>query len=397
MNSLPRVKRTFSEDDIVFWEAATAIRNIERKKTLLERQMHILDVLSRGYFYYHPTSNSKSHSKESDNIASIQIKGKIENFTKGSQLYRRGTSISDYIRNDHIRPIILEKYSAFDLSASDYASDRPLTSCVINDSNILFLGSMGGEIIQWDMTTYEKCCSSIIGETKVVSLINFKKNGIFAACFDGSVYKQANSVGWSLWSVLDPRLNGLFYSDHTSLLASADSSGSFRLMDPESATTLQKTRAHNSGCYSIDFHPGGALLGTNGLDGDVKIWDLQCGQSILTIANHKCVSLSFRKSEHEILLGSDDGVLRNYDMRNLNYTNEKPIHNSNIMKIVDTGDALVLSSYDGKLSILNHNDLSAIKYLEGHQGRVSSCCYSTQIESIISCGFDKSWKVWSKI
>lgn len=374
------------------------ISNEERKRSSLERQMGILDRLSRGFFYLKKVRPNTNAASEFFVPKELNVfKNSLETFSKKSFHLRQTNYIEESINNIAKNTILSERYTSFELSGSEYASDRPLTTCTVNSFNNLFLGNIGGDVSCWDMSTFKKFGSSNISKTKIVSILNVNDSCNFAACFDGMVYRQSNLSEWTLWSKLDARLNGVFFNKRIPYLASSDSSGSFRILDLESAITIQKKNAHDSGCYAIDFHVDGALMGTTGMEGDSKIWDLRCGECIFSVKRHKNVSIHFRPSGYEILFGSIDGALRNYDMRNLQFVNEQSIHTSNITKIVNTGDALILSSLDGRLSIVNHQDLSVIKYLEGHEGRISACCYSLHSDSIFSCGYDKTWKVWNKI
>ena len=390
----PKLKRNFSNADICNWEKILGCIPKE-KNSYLERQMYIIEKLSRGYFFaQNNTAKSICQNGVSENLnISREV---LKQVSKNCYAEKASLCSSGILESVQQKAFTLAKYSSFELLGSDYASERPLSSCSVSDYNI-FLGSIGGEVSIWNLKSYERISASQLAQAKIVSCINVLGNITLAASFDGSIHARLHDTDWQVWDRTEQRLNGIYLNPCTPILASTESSGSFSLLDIQQKKTISKTVAHSSGCYYANFHSDGALLGTTSLSGDIKIWDTRCLESIISLDHCNAVSLLFRKSGYEFLYGGSDGILRNFDLRNIIHTGEQCLHTSNIVNIVDTDDALILASHDGRVSIINRLNLSVVKYLEGHNGKVSSCCYSRQTDGLISCGFDKTWKYWNKL
>lgn len=60
-----------------------------------------------------------------------------------------------------------------------------------------------------------------------------------------------------------------------------------------------------------------------------------------------------------------------------------------------SGEFLLSSSYDGSVRAWSARDWSLLATIAGHEGRVSCVDVGVDEASFVTCGFDRTFKVWA--
>ena len=58
------------------------------------------------------------------------------------------------------------------------------------------------------------------------------------------------------------------------------------------------------------------------------------------------------------------------------------------------GSFLLTAGYDAKINLWNARDFSLLKTLEGHEGKIMDIDISKDEKRLLSCSYDKTWKIW---
>ncbi|GAX17105.1 U4/U6 small nuclear ribonucleoprotein PRP4 [Fistulifera solaris] len=172
----------------------------------------------------------------------------------------------------------------------------------------------------------------------------------------------------------------------------------WRLWDVETGKNILLQDGHWKECYGVGFHPDGSLCSTSDFSGVVHVWDLRTGKSIKHFMGHakRVLNTEFHPNGFQLATSGDDGTIKIWDLRKRKMTANIPAHSNLITntRFDATGEYMVSSSFDGTVCLWGARDWKMLNRLHGHDGKVSGADI-LEDHSIISCGFDKTLKLWS--
>jgi len=188
----------------------------------------------------------------------------------------------------------------------------------------------------------------------------------------------------------------------------------WRMWDVETTSELLLQDGHDRETYGIGIHPDGSLCGVTDFGGVVRLWDLRTGKSVLHFLGHakRVLCAEFHPNGIQLSTAGDDGTLRVWDLRKRSAYANIPAHSNLITQIKyltsgsDGGDnkglngeALVSSSFDGTIRIWSTRDWKMLTSLEGHEGKIAGVDFIQKQRmnqfSLVTCGFDKTLKLWT--
>jgi U4/U6 small nuclear ribonucleoprotein PRP4 len=183
--------------------------------------------------------------------------------------------------------------------------------------------------------------------------------------------------------------------------------------DTQNYSELLLQDGHCCEVYGIGFHPDGSLCATTDYAGIVQLWDLRTGKSIRHYIGHtkRILNAEFHPCNgYQLATAGDDGTIRIWDLRKQTKgcVVSIPAHSNLIssMKYDPVyGEYIISSSFDGMIKLWNTRNYKLIhQFRAGHEGKVSSVDLlyhhdNTTINnkpdiSFVSCGFDKTLKMW---
>lgn len=209
-------------------------------------------------------------------------------------------------------------------------------------------------------------------------------------------------------------------------IATASFDQTWKLWDINRMTrSLVEQEGHDKEVYAASFHPDGSLLATGGLDAIGRIWDLRSGRSIAVLQGHikGIYSMDWSPNGHHITSASGDCSVKIWDMRKvdtelfsipahtklvsdvrfLQCTTKSPLaveqtdENGNTPRVLNaSGSFLATSSYDGTVKLWSADNWVHVKTLRGHTDKVMSCEINRDGLFVVSCGWDRALRVWSK-
>jgi U4/U6 small nuclear ribonucleoprotein PRP4 len=183
----------------------------------------------------------------------------------------------------------------------------------------------------------------------------------------------------------------------------------WRLWDVETGAQLLLQEGHSRAVFCVAFQPDGALVGTAGLDALVRIWDCRTGKCVQAFPGHHrgVLSLAASADGYTFASGSADHTVRLWDCRK-----RKPLAvlaaHSNLVSAVAFGGAadvwphagswLLSASFDGSMRAWDTalQVGGALKAMRAHEGRVTDAALSADGRFIVSCSFDRTWKLWAR-
>lgn len=189
---------------------------------------------------------------------------------------------------------------------------------------------------------------------------------------------------------------------------------------------LVEQEGHDKEVCAASFHPDGSILATGGLDAIGRIWDLRSGRSIAVLQGHikGIYSMDWSPNGYHLASASGDCSVKIWDMRKteaelfsipahtklvsdvrfLQRIENSPLavaqtdETGNNPRVLDaSGSYLATSSFDGTVKLWSADNWVAVKTLRGHTDKVTSCDISRNGLYVVSCGWDRVMRVWSKL
>ncbi|CAH0488065.1 unnamed protein product [Peronospora farinosa] len=174
----------------------------------------------------------------------------------------------------------------------------------------------------------------------------------------------------------------------------------WRLWDVATAKELLLQEGHYKEVYAIAFQKDGALVATGDLNGNGRVWDLRSGKAILPLQGHskQILSMDFAANGVQIASGSDDRSVRIWDLRQQKCSYMIPAHNNLVSDVrfsPGSSELLLSASYDSSIKLWRTRDWKLMTTLRGHDGKVMSADFGPDEKHVVSCGFDRTFKLWA--
>lgn len=216
-----------------------------------------------------------------------------------------------------------------------------------------------------------------------------------------------------------------------SYLASASFDTTWRLWDVGTSTELLLQEGHSREVYAVSFNTDGSLLATAGLDSMGRIWDVRSGRTVMILDGHSrdVYALDWSHDGHRVLSGSGDGFVKCWDLRNVAQAAsvgankggvtdlrwfkgrdalDPPTTTTTTTTTMTMGDSglggeaqpktsgtfFVSGGFDKNVQLFSADDWALARTLSGHSGNVLGVDVDVQGKYVVSCGRDRTVKLW---
>jgi len=268
------------------------------------------------------------------------------------------------------------------------------------DSRFLASASDDKLIRLWDVQSGKALPTALQGHHNYVYSLAFspKGNMIVSGSYDEAVFLwdvRTARLMRSLPAHSDPVAGVDFVRDGT-LIASCSSDGLIRIWDTGTGQCL-KTLVHedNAAVTSVRFSPNGNFLVAATLDSCVRLWDYVEGRVVKTYQGHMNTKFSVNTA-----FGT--------------YSDEErppsPTHNDQNQSTpsADEEDGpeerqksewafIACPSEDGSIYLWDVSSKEILQVLQGHDGVVLSVDVGLNDQTIVTCGMDKTVRVWKRV
>ncbi|KAI9723392.1 MAG: hypothetical protein M1812_001276 [Candelaria pacifica] len=155
---------------------------------------------------------------------------------------------------------------------------------------------------------------------------------------------------------------------------------------------LQKTLlGHVMGVWAMV--PWGDILVSGGCDRDVRVWNMDTGQSIHTLRGHTSTVRCLKMSDaNTAISGSRDTTLRVWDITTGVCKNILVGHSASVRCLEIHGDIVVSGSYDTSARIWSISDGKCLKILSGHYSQIYAIAFDGK--KIATGSLDTSVRIW---
>jgi WD40 repeat protein len=187
------------------------------------------------------------------------------------------------------------------------------------------------------------------------------------------------------------------YSPDGQILAASDSSGEIRLWDVRDGQSLLTCSGHTNWVRAIKFSPDGQYLASTSDDHTLKIWDLQEGICLQTIGEGiHSLGFSFSPDGRYLASGSTSNIIYYWDLQTGTCVREFVGHQdwSIDVKFHPQGDQLISGSADRTVRIWDIYSGQCRLILNGHKNWVTTIDCSYDGQKILSGSLDGTLRLW---
>lgn len=299
--------------------------------------------------------------------------------------------------------------------SSEIGEIRALSSCAFQPTerpSLVATGSWSGRCKIWEMSSLKEQ-TVLEGHTDMVTDLSFHPHSgtsqspqalNLATCSADHTIKLWSMESSQPLTTLEghPRkVSKVAFHPSGEFLASSSFDHTWRLWSVEKGENLLIQEGHAHPVTSIAFHQDGSLLVSAGTDHIARIWDLRSGRSIMTLKGHikPVFATAFSPNGYHMATGSGDHAIRVWDLRKRRCIHTIPAHSKLVSSLCyqpGAGNFLVSASFDRTCKVWDASDFTPLRTLAGHEEKVMSVDVSRDSSTILSSGYDRTWKLWSE-
>jgi WD40 repeat protein len=149
---------------------------------------------------------------------------------------------------------------------------------------------------------------------------------------------------------------------------------------------------------SVTFSPDGQTVLSGSQDGMLRLWDVASSRLLKTLMGHSdgVMSVAFSPDGRSALSGSDDDTLKLWDVASGRLRRTFEGHQRGVESVAFSPDgrSLLSGSADDKLKLWDAASGRLLKTLTGHGDIVRSVAFSPDGRSVLSASDDRTLKLW---
>lgn len=171
-----------------------------------------------------------------------------------------------------------------------------------------------------------------------------------------------------------------------------------KLWNIETGNVLKTLSEHRDVVRSLVLTPDGKTLISGSGDRTIKIWDLQTSQAIQTIEQGTPIwGLALSPDGKTLFSGGDDGILRAWRFPSGERLQAIPAHQQQIFSIAVSpdGKTVATASHDQTIKVWDAQTGVLIRTMTGHRDAVRALAFSPDGKTIASASWDKTVKLWN--
>ncbi|HEX6552951.1 MAG TPA: NB-ARC domain-containing protein [Ktedonobacteraceae bacterium] len=216
------------------------------------------------------------------------------------------------------------------------------------------------------------------------------------------VWREAGQILHLAWQAYTDETYGLAFSQDERMLASGGLDGSVKLWDVETGTLLW-SGWQTQGTTWLAFAPDGSLLASGGHEGTVRLWDAKLGTALQELPHPGTVfSLAWSPDGHLLASGDVAGTIRLWEIgpsRPATCVEILAGHSSWVtgLAFAPDGNRLASASFDGTVKLWELGEAGRLRVgqtLVGHTGGVASVAWSPDGAMLASGSFDHTIRLW---
>jgi WD40 repeat protein len=270
--------------------------------------------------------------------------------------------------------------------------------------------SRDGTVRVWDTATRQELLT-LRGHTSTVWRVVFSPDSkrLVSASWDATVKVWDPETGQELLTLPGNAkpVSEVCFSPSGKRLATASGGwdaqrkyhqGEVKVWDAETGQELLTMQGNNGGLLSVSWSADGKRLAGAGYDKAVKVWDAETGQELLVLGGHtaRVWSIAFSPDGKRLASAGDDSTVMVWDVERGQEVLALKRHTNSVVSVSWSPDGKRLASagWDQTVQVWDaetgHEDLA----LGGHGGTVSCVSWSADGKRLATADYDKTVRIW---
>uniref|UniRef100_A0A671K9V0 Dynein assembly factor with WD repeat domains 1 n=1 Tax=Sinocyclocheilus anshuiensis TaxID=1608454 RepID=A0A671K9V0_9TELE len=194
------------------------------------------------------------------------------------------------------------------------------------------------------------------------------------------------------------RMVCLAFNPQSTLVATGSMDTMAKLWDVESGKEMSTLAGHFAEIISLSFNTTGDRLVTGSFDHTAILWDVSTGSKVHVLTGHRgeisCVQFNWDCSL--IVTASLDKTCKVWDADSGQCLATLLGHNDEVLDVCFnyTGQLIATASADGTSRVFSTETFQCLCQLEGHKGEISKVCFNPQGSRVLTASVDKAARVW---
>ena len=305
------------------------------------------------------------------------------------------TTVKDYVRESQIRLILAP---IADQLRTTYQTSKALEEKIqaildrLRDDSTPVSGYGGGNLInlcrhlQLDLTGYD-FSHLTIWQADLQQVNLHRVNFTYA------------NLAKSSFTQIFGGLPAVEFSPEGERLAAGDTNGEIHLWRVADGQTLLSYRGHVNWIWSVVWSPDGQTLASSSTDHTVKLWSPNSGECLKTLSGHTNMVFSVAWSPNGRILasGSADHTIKLWDPGSGECLKTLLGHTSQIWSVAwsPDGQTLASGSHDQTVRLWNPSTGECLKTLPGHANQICSVAWSPDGQTLASGSDDQTVRLWN--
>ncbi|MDZ7962854.1 MAG: NB-ARC domain-containing protein [Aulosira sp. DedQUE10] len=189
------------------------------------------------------------------------------------------------------------------------------------------------------------------------------------------------------------------FSPNGKIIATGDANGEIRLWQIDDGQQILTCKGHTGFVRSVAFSPDGQILASGGVDQTVRLWSVNDGKCIQTLHGHsdRVESIAYSPNGQLLVSGSVDQSLRIWSIHDGNCLQVLQGHTHDIWSVAFSPDSQTVASgsFDETVRLWSVSDGQCLQVLQGHTNGLRSVAFSPDGKMIASGSYDNTVRLWS--